>query len=222
MEISIVIARYDETLYWVNDLKFPYIIYNKGNELEYPNIKLPNIGREAYTYLHHIIHNYATLTDYIAFLQGIPGQHILGLEKPATSFHAIKRIHQFVLSPKVSIAVRRMSKYKEIINKAFYNIGDWIVTDNKYGKPSHREGLLDIETIFTSLFAIPCFSEFTYGPTSQFIVSRDRILYRSKKFYEACLKFLTTEGDIKTDTGPWIFERLWPTIFDGKTKDKWR
>lgn len=76
---EIVVARYNEDLAWLNKLDDNIIItvYNKGEnnivKINKPNvkiIKLPNIGRESHTYLHHIISNYDNLADQIIFCQG--------------------------------------------------------------------------------------------------------------------------------------------------------
>ena len=74
---EVVIARYNEDLSWAIK-EFPterVIVYNKGkNDLVLPKnfiIKeLPNIGREAHTYLYHIINNYNNLAERIFFTQG--------------------------------------------------------------------------------------------------------------------------------------------------------
>ncbi len=61
----LVIARYMEDLEWLqneNFKEYSYIVYNKGTNSNYcktdkflKEIKLPNVGREAHTYLFHII-----------------------------------------------------------------------------------------------------------------------------------------------------------------------
>ncbi len=76
MEIEIVISRYNEQINWIENLKFPYIIYNKGKEdINLPYITLPNFGRESGTYIYHIIQNYGTLPNYLVLLQGNPFDH---------------------------------------------------------------------------------------------------------------------------------------------------
>jgi hypothetical protein len=83
--IEIVIARYNEDLKWTlyppfNQFKFT--VYNKGPNDNFEKtkvdkiIKLPNIGREGHTYLHHIIQNYNNLADITVFLPGSAGSPI--------------------------------------------------------------------------------------------------------------------------------------------------
>jgi len=73
MKTEIVVARYNEDLSWLKNLpkSIKITIYNKGNDdIEYSFIKLPNVGRESHTYLHHIINNYDKLADQTIFCQG--------------------------------------------------------------------------------------------------------------------------------------------------------
>ena len=76
--LTIVIARYNESIEWIknlNELTTTLAIYNKGPSLNSLSITLPNVGREGHTYLYHIIHNYDTLSEYTMFLQGNPFDH---------------------------------------------------------------------------------------------------------------------------------------------------
>lgn len=77
--VEIVIANYEEDLSWMKsipeNLYSRITIYNKGSPKVYniPRstvISLPNVGREAHTYLHHIIQNYNSLADVTLFLPG--------------------------------------------------------------------------------------------------------------------------------------------------------
>lgn len=73
--LEIVVARYNENLDWLKDIKkskdIKITVYNKGNDdITVPFIPLPNIGRESHTYLYHIINNYENLADQTIFCQG--------------------------------------------------------------------------------------------------------------------------------------------------------
>ncbi len=76
MDSKIIIARFNENLDWVENLRTSseIIVYNKGEKLKSSNnfkvINLPNIGRESHTWLHHIYENYHNLNTYNVFLQG--------------------------------------------------------------------------------------------------------------------------------------------------------
>jgi len=88
----LVVAKYKENVNWINDLAddFDIIVYNKDNNLDPNNldfslneyyvngikwVDLPNIGREAQTYLFHIIENFNDLYDLEIFTQGNPFDH---------------------------------------------------------------------------------------------------------------------------------------------------
>jgi hypothetical protein len=76
---KLIVARYNENLDWVNHFE-SYQIYNKGVKDLAPHhqanaVQLPNVGREAHTYLYHIINNYDNLEDVLIFSQGTVFHH---------------------------------------------------------------------------------------------------------------------------------------------------
>lgn len=78
---KVVISRFSEPLDWVKQIDCDYIIFNKGNEIEDPEISpekiinVPNQGREAETFLRYICENYLDLSDFTIFVQGNPFDH---------------------------------------------------------------------------------------------------------------------------------------------------
>lgn len=73
---GIVIAKYNEGIEWIADTAlsdYDIYVYNKGKGKR--GFKLPNIGREAHTYLYHIINNYDILNEVMVFAQGNPFDH---------------------------------------------------------------------------------------------------------------------------------------------------
>ena len=101
MSYEIVIARYNEDLSWLKKIpkSIKITIYNKGkDDIEYPFIKLPNIGRESHTYLYHIIQNYDILADNTIFCQGDSIFHSPGfidLLKNRKSFQPVQPLSAF-------------------------------------------------------------------------------------------------------------------------------
>lgn len=74
-EFAIVVARYNEDLTWLKPYADVVHIQNKGDERTIPDVfrsrkTLPNIGREAHSYLDYIISNYDDLPKNILFIQG--------------------------------------------------------------------------------------------------------------------------------------------------------
>jgi len=80
LDVQIVISRFNEDLEWLDNAPFNtsrHLIYNKGpvevscsTSHECSISKLPNVGREGHTYLHHIITNYDNLANLTVFLPG--------------------------------------------------------------------------------------------------------------------------------------------------------
>ena len=71
---QLVIAHFDEDLSWVKDVPkdWDVKIYSKETKEQ---TGLRNMGREASTYLHHVIENYDNLADETVFCQGNPFDH---------------------------------------------------------------------------------------------------------------------------------------------------
>lgn len=74
-----VIARYNENLDWVKNLKENIVIYNKSDSFNYdfPRHDVANYGRETETFLRFIVQYYNQLDNYnsVVFLQGDPFHH---------------------------------------------------------------------------------------------------------------------------------------------------
>ncbi len=83
MKKNLILSRYSERVSWVNNLKdVDVFIYNKGEKLKdiYANIhNMPNIGREPYSYLCHLIENYDNLAPINIFSQADPFDHFKGV-----------------------------------------------------------------------------------------------------------------------------------------------
>lgn len=71
----LVVARYNEDISWLGDVKIPYLIYDKG-DVSPDGIKAGNIGLDPETYLSFIIENYDSLPDRVFFTQGNPFDHV--------------------------------------------------------------------------------------------------------------------------------------------------
>src|SRR5688572_16556932 len=77
MSLELVVARYNENLNWLRRVpkEFRVTIYDKSDE-NLPNaMDLPNVGREAHTYLWHIVARYDSLAEVTVFCQGRPFDH---------------------------------------------------------------------------------------------------------------------------------------------------
>lgn len=74
---ELVVAHYQESLNWLRRVPraFRVTVYDKGPAPS-DAIPLPNHGREAHTYLHHIVERYDALAEVTVFCQGHPFDHV--------------------------------------------------------------------------------------------------------------------------------------------------
>jgi hypothetical protein len=204
MSYTIVIAKYNENMDWLVKMDQQHIrIYNKGTcTLKNENVKnRENIGREAETYLYHIIENYNNLPDYLILIQGNPFDHMKNIT-PDTFQNKInekiKNVHDIegLFSDYIS---ESHYKYPGIKTKEYYNF--------LFG-----ENTLPPESVFS--------------PGCQYIIPRENILSRPLEFYKN-FHYMTLHNTFTTaneahfndipfdhmSIHPWCVERLFRYIF---------
>lgn len=79
--VEIVVARYNEDVAWLAPERGQRVtVYDKHEEQPLPHAaqRLPNVGREGHTYLHHIVQRYDDLADVTVFTQGDIREHVDG------------------------------------------------------------------------------------------------------------------------------------------------
>ena len=188
---QLVLARYEEDLAWVmeNNLMPITKIYNKGSELppEYTNVvKLPNIGREAHTYLIHIISNYENLADVTYFCQGHPFDHSLNF-------------------------VQKLNNLE--INK-FTPLGDFphrIYKDYLHDESMYDKSLPLIASTLNLTSSLPNVYDFDGGAI--FAVPKKNILDRPLGYYVEAINFFDLDT---SSPAAHSLERLWQFIFSLK------
>ncbi len=192
----VIIARYNEDVNWVNKLTIPYLIYNKGSHIDIEHKNIPNEGREGETYLRYILEHYENLPNYITFCQGNPFAHC---DVEGRGVRAHPGYH-------VDIDfIQAVNEYQ--IQNEVCALGHWIVIEDLNGFP-HAVGYGMVDMMHS--LNIPCLVEnFTFAAGAQYIVSQSHILNKSKKWWENCY-----EKYNNNPRSPWIFERIWPVIFN--------
>lgn len=223
--MKIIVARYNEDVKWANE--FPnVIIYNKGDPLDRPSRRklwgparlgwpcsertsarwgapraarraalpletwesLLNVGREGHTYYKYIYDNYDTLDDYTIFLQGNPFDH---------SPNILEKLRKYTKAETLDIDFEYLSELQIHYN---LGIGDWF-----------HHPTLPLVKMYEYLFnEIRYDINVVFGAGAQFIVSKQRILQRSRDFYLKIINLL--EYDVNPIEGH-IIERFHPIIF---------
>jgi hypothetical protein len=207
MNNQLIIARYNEDLLWLNEWKdkFDIIVYNKGKkdlQENYTIIDLPNIGREAHTYLYHIVNNYDTLAENNIFLQGRIKD--LGPNVYQDLNHYINEIKE--------------KGYSAPIGYAF---GDYYKNIDFLADPLYKDQVLSkyfrLSDITFKDYIIKYFKNLPqYMPVSMkgcFGVSKKNIQSRPKEFY---LNLLNSIPEYHTVEEAHFLERLWAFMFTEK------
>lgn len=185
---TLVVARYNEDIGWLEKIKgWSFTVYNKGPDIDVTRTSLSNIGREANTYLTHIVNNYDNLSDYTAFVQGDPFPHAPNI---------IEELNEFLYCSESSEFLWFKKGGHEDLDDKNYFICDSFARPHAY---------YDLKLFGkTNNIIVPdliCFS-----PGAQFIVKKETILRRSKEFYSNLLRNIGNNE-------AYIMERLWKYVF---------
>ena len=203
--LDIVVAKYKEDISWIDKwipseyegrpVNLRRFIYSKY-EYEYnPSyIRLPNIGNESHTYLHHIISHYDDLAEYILFSQGNPWDH-------AKMFDA---------------------DLEGICFYDFLPIGDERHIDNDCGYPHgfvSDKSVHWYKEFYKDVFgSADCPKRFIYLKGSIFSVKREVVRHYDISFYKNVLGLMEKYKDINFKGVTWghFMERMWTQMFNLK------
>lgn len=203
MTAEAIVARYKEPKPPLVELReiLPVLIYDKFDktgDLPLPNLphferaafggayhaKTPT-GREAHTYLYHILKHYPHFPDHLVFLQGNALDHSCSLSARLNEYAALN------------------------FEMCTYTPLGWPLEINRLnGSPTHIG--LPIQRIFERLFCVRCPRYFLFSCASLFIVSKERLLVRPLEFYEEMMQIIYDEP-----LAGYVIERLWGAIFNG-------
>lgn len=212
--IQIVVSRYNEDLEWLKreDLQFPVIIYNKGDNDNFYKpknskvINLPNLGREGETYLHHIVDNYDNLEELTIFLPG-----------SADMKNKIEKLNRIMKSINKEIKTTFPIEKKDnnnFIKDYFYGfkLDNWKSTNNDNSNKNSESNLTISEIRPFGKWYEKTFDKnvkyFSYNGI--FSVSKDHIHQYSKEYYENLQKQLLVSSN--PEVGHY-FERAWVAVF---------
>lgn len=163
-ELELVVAHYEEDLAWLDDFSFlNRKVYSKGaSGGEHP---LPNIGREAHSYLYHIIENYDSLAEVTVFIQGHPHDHVSRLFEKITALDSATD---------------------------FLYLGDDILVEDGRGVPPQPG--LKLAEFYSKLFGNKPPEHYSCRAGACFAVSRTCIHSRPLSFYQKALDLVLSES----------------------------
>lgn len=186
---DLVVARFAEDLSWLGRVPSAWrqVVYNKGEALA-DSIVLPNVGREAHTYLHHLVERYDDLAEWTLFTQGFPFDHV-------PDFHRI-------LS---DLTAERSSDPGFIWLGLFvdYDVGDGSRLFQGWSKNEDGHGL-DLDGFWTKIMKEPVPDRYSFFPGGIFAAHRDGLRQRSKAAYREAL-----EHSVSFPDAAHCFERIW-------------
>ena len=196
--LEVVVAHYTENLNWLRNLPtgLQTTVYHKNTDesAEYKGILLPNVGREAHTYLHHLVSRYDSLAEWTVFCQGKPFDHAYDFKKS---------LQQFAVNP------------SDISPTGFLWLGHLIDTDDDQGHRLFRpwskneDGRgLDLRGFHRALFGTDGPERYTFVLGAQFAVHRDLVYQQPLPFYEKAQAISISFPDAAH-----CYERSWDRIF---------
>lgn len=197
MAVEVVVCRHGENLAWIRNLPkdTKVTIYEKTPWPEAPwpdSIVLPNVGREAHAWLHHLTERYDSLAEWTVFTQGHPFDH-------APDMHRVIR----------NLVNGRVSP------KDFLWLGFLWETDDDKGRPSfvnwtknpeRRE--LHLQDFFRALWSETAPEKIRYVGGGQFVLARQTAQHRSRAFYARARTLAAEFPDAAH-----AFERTWDRVF---------
>jgi hypothetical protein len=197
-EVEVVVARYTEELNWLRKrpAALRVTVYDKSPDLSAGDatLTLPNVGREAHTYLYHIVSRYNSLADWTVFCQGKPFDH---------AFDFKKSLQALTADPDTFMA-----------GKPFRWLGHLIDTDDNRGErlfqpwSKNDDGRgLDLLSFHRALFDTDGPELYTFVLGAQFIAHRDLIQQQPLSFYERALAVSMTFPDAAH-----CYERSWDRV----------
>lgn len=208
-----VVARYHEDINWLKEVKCDHLIYNKGDDFpfEFDKIDIPNIGREAETYIRACAEFYDKFShyDYVFFLQGHPFD---------SNHDIIDDINNFIPTDKImpmSDLPRNFRNFKNdfahgydlaVINK--------LLGGNLFDNGDvYLEGAIKCHLLCYILKIHNTDAEWWCG-NAQYAVHTSKILNKSLKWWRDTLKVAHFVEYNTPESLGHVCEFLWPKIFE--------
>jgi hypothetical protein len=197
MQLELVVCRCGEDLAWTRNIPpgVPLTVYEKTPPPAPPwpgSLPLPNLGREAHAWLHHLTERYDSLADWTVFAQGHPFDHLPDL-------------HPFLRGLAASPSPAG----------DFHWLGFLWETDDARGHPTFvhwtknpKRRELDLDGFFRQLWGEPAPEKVRYVGGGQFALSRAAAHRRPRDFYARARTLAAEFPDAAH-----AFERTWDRVF---------
>ena len=205
MSYHIVVARYNESIDWLDSQADHVILFNKGEPLGRLNeIPLPNVGREADTYLQYVLRYYDSLPDVVIFTQAKISDHL-----GSDDVSHLLQFREEALAEGKSIAGLYEWAPDDTTDMGptwNYRFGMFYLVKNyKDNKP------IMFDDWFKAVIAPEYPQPLCFYPNALFAVKKELILKHDRVYYERLL------GELQHSSTPpeaHFFERSWFYIFD--------
>lgn len=189
---DLVVALYREDTAWMKKLPkgIRPIVYNKSGNPGL-GVSLPNVGREAHSYLHHIVEHYDELADVTIFCQGRPFDHVPDFQK----------VMDQLLQGQPAV-------------RGFLWMGFVIDADDACGKlfcgwSKNEDGRgLDLAGFYRTLFGAEGPATYPFFLGAHFAVTHACVRSRPIEFYQRALELSLDFPDAAH-----CFERCWDRVF---------
>ena len=207
-EYEFVVTHYKENLKWMERHADHCHVYDKNEVATAMNLKfyqwerLPNVGRESHTHLHHIIANYHHLADITVFLQGSLKHHQF------SSYHDVTKYVQETKKKGFSVY-----RYKNLTHWGrIHHVSKWkIMMDTGSLRPANQT----LGEFWESMFGSQHPDQVQMSYAGCFGVSKERIKAHPKEFYENLIQYVNNH-DNPEETH--YIERFWVAIFENTTQ----
>lgn len=185
-------ARYREDAAWLGNVprNVRVTVYDKGPEPLPGSTRLPNAGREAQTYLHHIVERYDELADLTFLCQGRPFDHVPDFHKHVRDPDRGRWVDDFQW---MGFVVDRDDREGRLFRT-------WSKNEDGRGlrMAEFHECLFDAEMPQECMFMLG----------AHLAVRRERVQSRSRMFYQRALALSESFPDAAH-----CFERVWDRVF---------
>lgn len=207
---EIVVAAYDEDLSWLHAVPWPYAVYTKGTARSPKGLDaaLWNVGKEAHSYLHHIVERYETLAEVTFFVQGSPYLHAPDLDLRWTiDYPEAESLALWHLPGPDTFAFDRFNSAG--LPVSYPSVWSWMRRGEASLKPF-------VQAAWRAVFACPFPDEPVFGLTAQWAVPRARLVGRSREFWRWLRGRVVgprADGDRIAFPSPECLEVLWYYLF---------